>query len=194
MSEPVIDSLPYIDQISEENEQYALSLVEAELKKGSSRSSNKAEKLPPIHFRTDLMKYEYENRGKGDRFVPTMDDLEENPKAATAEDWATLIQRAKIAYERERIRAQILQVDKEGCATESWKSYNLQLSKYQEYMDGLVSREKNAVEDINHSRQQEQQLVGQELDRLSYQHAALTQKRKQLKEAIAVLKAELADS
>jgi hypothetical protein len=207
----VLDALPYIDQVHEEYEQYATSLIEQEMKKASSSSSSSSKrKLPPlapIHFRTPFMKEQYERlekKGQGMSSsattfseASTIDlspPLEENSIQA----WQDAVKRVKIGYERERIRAMLLELEKGGdndvgigIAALEWKMHNALLEQTESYYQGLSQMQQEVVEGINLQRHEEQQKQGQELMRVTAQYEEVQLKLVQLRKAVFAMEQEV---
>lgn len=223
----VLDALPYIDQVHEEYEQYATSLIEQEMKKASSSSSSSSSskrKLPtlaPIHFRTPFMKDQYERlEKKGQQGLlsslsaattfaeaSTIDlspPLEEENSSVQA--WQDAVKRVKIGYERERIRAVLLELEKGsggdehgggkigigiGIAALEWKMHNTLLEQTESYYQGLSQMQQEVVEGINLQRHEEQQKQGQELMRVTAQYDEGQLKLVQLRKAVFAMEQEV---
>jgi hypothetical protein len=177
----VLDSLPYIDPVQDDYEQYALALIEEEM----SKTRPPAERKPKeIHFRTSLLQAHYEKR-KTEGPLPTFTEepVRTPPEGATAQDWNQAVRQARTAYEKERIRGILLQIDDVG---KQWKEHNDMLSKEFIMQQQSVMRQRQAVEQINLRRQQtQQQQNGHQLQALETQYRELLTKQFQLKNAIA---------
>ena len=121
----LLDSLPYVETVHEDYEEYALALIEEEMK-ASVRQSLK--KMPPLNFRTSMMQKEYESLIVKDGGVegtlisvqrPKEQLLSFQPKKivkpTTIEEWndSNAIEQAKSQFESERIRSQVIEVEKE---------------------------------------------------------------------------------
>lgn len=192
----VIDSLPYVDSVNEDYEQYALALIEEEMKKIPAR---KIQPVPDVKFRTEIMKSQY-NRYLH-QVVPqsspsTFDKSVAPPE--TEDDvgaWEEALNRGRIAYELERIRAVRLEVEKDGAGSsgELWRQYNELLDQDQKLLSDSFTSQRRTVEGINLARQQQQSRCGQELDVLYSQSEDLVNKVYQLKRAVAEMEEELKD-
>jgi pre-mRNA-splicing factor SPF27 len=214
-SNVVLDALPYVDPVNEDYEQYALALIEEEMKAHAATTSVK--KAPPVHFRTELMKQEYQELstsasdniagdnadgadGQGPKRRP-----EQRQRAAVVEPvsppaagqdpeaWKQAVQTARIAYEAERIRSDLLELEKDGLGSSAqmWKVYNELLSQSQAVLQQALSTQRQSVEDINLSRQQDQQQCGRKLEVLTTQYHELVHKLFQLKQAVAEMEQDV---
>lgn len=101
--------------------------------------------------------------------------------------WQTSIQRARIAYETERIRGMVLQADKEESSA-AWKRHNERLAATLLLMEQGLAQESQRIEIVNHHRQTDQQDKGRQLQILTAQNQSLLDKQGQLRRAIAELK------
>jgi pre-mRNA-splicing factor SPF27 len=209
----VFDALPYIDPVNEDYEQYALALIEEEMKAHPATTSVK--KAPPVHFRTELMKQEYQELyssasasgdtgdgadGQGPKRRPEPRQRAAvvapvSPPAAgqDPEAWKQAVQTARIAYEAERIRSDLLELEKDGLGSSAqmWKVYNELLSQSQGVLQQALSTQRQSVEDINLSRQQDQQQSGRKLEVLTTQYHELVHKLFQLKQAVAEMEQDV---
>jgi pre-mRNA-splicing factor SPF27 len=207
-SNVVFDALPYIDAVNEDYEQYALALIEEEMKAHPATTSVK--KAPPVHFRTELMKQEYQelyssasNDNDNDNDKTDTGEQKRRPEqrqrtvvvapvsppaeGQDPEAWKQAVQTARIAYEAERIRSDLLELEKDGLGSSAqmWKVYNELLSQSQGVLQQALSTQRQLVEDINLSRQQDQQQSGRKLEVLTTQYDELVHKLFQLKQAVA---------
>jgi hypothetical protein len=183
------DSLPYVDKSHQGYEEYAATLVEQEMKRLAPRT---VEPLPPMRFRSRMMQGEVE-RLAADRASPTISsDTNASeltpPDQDTVSAWEDAVRRAKIAYEKERLRKTLLKLSKDGAVAEQWKQMNALLDKLKSDLEQELQQQKGRVDAVNLQRQEEQQKMGHELHVLSTQYEQLVQKTKQLKEAIAEMK------
>mmetsp|Transcript_18177 Transcript_18177/g.43940 ORF Transcript_18177/g.43940 Transcript_18177/m.43940 type:complete len:225 (+) Transcript_18177:107-781(+) len=210
--EVVLDSLPYIEQIHNDYEEYALALIEEEMKNGNSNNMNP---LEPIKFRSNLMKKEYKtlikNGGNGDGdddaemavprspqdgggssfFVPPkIARPAPTPSSKSIEGWTThAIPAAKQRYESERIRSMVLEAQKEDAVTD-WKMYNSKLERGVKsmYESSLKTTSEN-IEEINYQRQKIQtDSFLPQLDELTVQHQQIVYRRNQLEHTIEGLR------
>ena len=192
------DALPYIDATHEDYDEYAAHLIEQEMKRLPPR---KATPLPPVRYRSPLMEAEMkrvaaqrESGGSKGAPVAVVQDAAklEAPTQETVQAWQDAVRKAKIAYEKERIRHMTLDISKEGStAAEQWKQMNMQLEGLKSAVDKEGQAQKAAVDAINLQRQEDQQHKGQELHILTTHYTSLVEKTHQLKEAVAELKEEL---
>jgi Breast carcinoma amplified sequence 2 (BCAS2) len=203
----VWDALPYIDVVNEPYEQYALSLIEGEMKAMNHPSSGYSRpRLPPIpepKLRTEMLHMAYQNfaegTGKG-KPSSTMDQepvsLTE-PSEDTVEAWSLAVQRARIAYEKERIRSLQLEVERDetvpSAASGRWKRYHAQVLEPQlTALQQEQEQEQLQVAMINQERQQSQRDEYQPaMYRWHGQYQDLLQKQFLLKQAIANLEVEI---
>jgi hypothetical protein len=198
----VLDALPYIDPVHEEYEQYALALIEEEMKAHPATTSVKA--VPPVNFRSELMKQEYqelsasatdadgqERRPEQRQRAAVVEPV--SPSGQDPEAWKQAVRRARIAYEAERIRSDLLELEKDGLGSSAqmWKVYNELLSQSQGVLEQALSTQRQSVEDINLSRQQDQQQSGRQLDVLTTQYHELVHKLFQLKQAVAEMEQDV---
>lgn len=201
----MMDSLPYVETVHEDYEEYALALIEEEMINIGARPMKK---MVPVKFRTSTMQTEYEtlvvkgkSEGGGDTlasFVQTRpkEQLQlfqsmKITKPKTIEGWKDddkasrdALSQIKSRYEAERIRGLVLEVEKEeGVAI--WKEYNTSLDELAAFWTKLVKQEVEAVEEINFRRQQAQtQQIGPEIDRLNEDYQQTLYRRNQLEHAI----------
>ena len=185
------DSLPYIDVTHEYYEEYAAHLVEEEMKRLPPR---KVEALPTVRFeRSALMKGEFERLQADRAATPLIKNLPLSaPTENTVEAWEEAVRRAKIDYEKERIRRMLLKISKDGStAAEQWKGMNAHLDVIKSDLEKSLQEQKASVDAINLQRQSEQEQMGKELHVLSTQYSNLIEKTRQLKQAVVELKEEL---
>ena len=192
----VLDSLPYVDPVPPEDyEQYALALIEDEMKRQKPPSSAVVKELAPLNFRTPLFQSEYEKVSQGKPLEPLV--LPSSPPPVDVSDCndkdslMEAVQQARIEYEKERIRAVTLQIEKETGVSQ-WKQWNDQvLNPLLQQNQAVLERQKLSVEQINARRQEQQQGIGKRLQVLETQYHDLVQKQFQLRQAIAGLEQEL---
>lgn len=190
----ILDSLPYVEAVHEDYEEYALSLIEEEMKQLRPR---KVTKLTPVNFRTPMMKAEYTERVVDGEFKPREERSYQPPKIvrpSTLEEWRNVaIPQAKARLEAERIRGLLLDAEKEE-AVENWKVYNSQLLEGLRAQWANVLADRNdAVEEVNFQRQQsQQQQYWPELVQLTTDYQQMLYRRNQLEHAIEGLRREAA--
>ena len=206
----MLDSLPYAETVHEDYEEYALALIEEEMKVMEPRSMKK---MAPLNFRTPTMQTEYEtlvvtetttgsNNGTPASFVQArakeqfqLFQPSKINKPSAVEDWkdndetsGTALSQIKSRYEAERIRGLVLEAEKED-GVASWKDYNASLDELAAFWTKLVKSEVETVEEINFRRQQAQtQQVGPEIDRLNQEYQQALYRRNQLEHTIEGLR------
>mmetsp|Transcript_17166 Transcript_17166/g.35414 ORF Transcript_17166/g.35414 Transcript_17166/m.35414 type:complete len:229 (+) Transcript_17166:52-738(+) len=199
-SDVILDSLPYVETVHEDYEEYALALIEEEMKAIAPRP---LKKMAPLNFRTPTMQTEYNTLvvedGENSHVQPRPKEqlqLLQPTKTTKPKEWkddndqasADALSRIKSRYEAERIRALVLEVEKED-GVASWKDYTASLDESAAFWTKLVQQEVEAVEEINFRRQQAQtQQVGPELDRLDQEYQKALYRRNQLEHAIEGLR------
>ena len=206
----VLDSLPYIDAVNEDYEQYALALIEDEMKQHNTSAKRRktismTNDVAVVNLRTESMKEAYARvQSSAARTTATAATSAallnavaappENSKDAQA--WRQAVNKARVAFELERLRSVQLDVDKEdgpASAAEIWKRYNGVVLEPQlaELQQQLILQQKT-VEKINFCRQQDQQeRCGRQLQVLRLQYEELVQKQFQLHHAIADIEVEM---
>jgi hypothetical protein len=189
-SEMVLDSLPYVEAVHEDYEEYALALIEEEMKEFQPRSMKK---MPAIKFRTPIMETEYITRMVDNEFVPRPERSYQPLKIArptNLDEWKTIaIPQAKSRLEAERIRTSVLEAEKEEGVL-NWKAYNTQsLEQLKNHYSTALQKQREAVEEINYQRQQtQQQQLGPQLDQLNLEYQQALYRRNQLEHAIEGLR------
>ena len=194
----MLDALPYIDPVNEDYEQYALALIEAEMKQTRTAPQHPLLADKPLNLRTQIMKDSMErqqqDRGKletttfPDRVVVPPPDDDNNSVQA----WTHAAQQARIAYESERLRAVQLEVDKEESSSQWQRHLRTVVQPQHEAVQQQLRAQRQIVEEINHARQTEQQEVyGRQLQVLTAQYEELVQRQMQLKLAVARLEEEV---
>ena len=186
----ILDSLPYVDAVHEDYEEYALALIEEEMKQFEPRSLPR--KMPPLNFRSPLMQQEYETLVQGDEYVPREPHFGLQPlKPADIKDYEAHLPQAKARLEAERIRSVIVDVEKEDAAV-GWKEHVQDLTSLHNQWSQLLQKQREQVEEINYQRQQaQQQQLGPQLQELEVQYQQALYKRNQLQHAIIGLQREL---
>mmetsp|Transcript_36435 Transcript_36435/g.40958 ORF Transcript_36435/g.40958 Transcript_36435/m.40958 type:complete len:221 (+) Transcript_36435:34-696(+) len=199
----LLDSLPYIDVVHEDYEEYALALIEEEMKTIAPRS---LKKIPPLNFRTPMMHKVYElladkedNEKSTSVPHPKEQLLSFQPKKivkpSTIEEWndSSAIEQVKSQYEAERIRILILESEKEeGVA--NWKDYITGLDDLVAFWMKLLQKQSGIVEEINYQRQQAQERQnGPELDQLNQDYQQSLYRRNELEYEVEKLRRERAN-
>lgn len=150
----ILDSLPYVDEaIPDSYEDYAMSLIQEEMSKGQPAP---VQQLPPSRFSNDTASLETTTKLK----APSSDNIDE---------WKEAVQRAKIAYEQERLQSIRLQVAKETDTA----LYKAQVTAIEDTRQGLERANttvQERVQQVNYSRQQEQQAAGEEIRALEQEY------------------------
>jgi DNA repair exonuclease SbcCD ATPase subunit len=186
-----LDALPYIDPANEEYDAMALALVEEEMRNVKGRP---AEDLHPIKFATPMFEQEYERRSQREGPLPAMPFGEShkrnNNELTDIEDLREAVKRARVAYEKERLREFQLNVEKNESSI-LWKAQVEHLNQQLAVSQQRLELQRRTVEQINALRQQEQEGYGKVLDRGTRQFQELVSKRRQLQDAIAQLEEEL---
>jgi pre-mRNA-splicing factor SPF27 len=219
-SHPIVfDALPYIDIVNEEYEQYALSLIEQEMKqlRNTNPDNQRLKPIPKLKLRTDTLQTSYqrcltEKTKNQDRDHDMKDDqysvaASPPPPPPLTEDniaaWREAVKQSRIAYEKERMRSIQVETDKDDAngglsskvtsAAGLWKRYNSQVLEPQlASLQQLQQQEQLDVATINFRRQQSQQEQYQKsLHTLNVQYHELLQKQFTLKRAIADLENEI---
>jgi hypothetical protein len=189
----VIDSLPYVDVVHEDYEQYALSLVEEEMK---TLKPPKVARLPPTNLKSKLLQNDYETLSKNPNQPPELElsNRAKEPSKSTVEAWRQAVQEARAEYEGERERSVVLEIEKSDASTYQWKHYGTMLESIHKDGQTRMTTEKDAVDLINAERQKHQEKAGQSLYLLSSQFQGAVQKRFQLLAAVQNLKESLRTS
>ena len=205
ISTTIFDSLPYIDTIHPDHEQYAISLMEQEMKQQKlpssklhprvvqsieSYSSRKRRRLSQEEI-LDLM-----NSNKnistfaGSTNLDTIDDesFPSKPTGSdtdTVEEWIVTIRKARVAYEKERLRQMELELDQDTLS-KLWKRFHQQVLDVQlEQYQRLVQHQQYQVSKVNYERQEHQtKEYHPTLSKLQYQYHDLLQKIYALQNAI----------
>jgi pre-mRNA-splicing factor SPF27 len=210
----VLDALPYIDIVNEEYEQYALSLIEQEMKQihNANPDNQRLKPIPKLKLRSDTLRTSYqlcltEKTKNQDRDHDMKDDHDSVAVPPPTEDnidaWREAVKQSRIAYEKERLRSIQVETDKDDAngglsskitsAAGLWKRYNSQvLEPHLASLQQLQQQEQLEVATINFRRQQSQQEQYQKsLHTLNVQYHELLQKQFTLKRAIADLENEI---
>jgi hypothetical protein len=200
----VLDSLPYVEAVHEDYEEYALALIEEEMKAIEPRP---LKKVPPVKFRTFLMESEYGNvkisrdndpdpNNHNDNEVATIERVEhvsfqpsKIARPTTIDEWkGHAIPEIKKRFEAERIRGMVLEAEKED-GVDSWKSHNSALDDLKALWTRKLKERTDAVEEINFQRQRMQQdHFGPELDKLNLEYQEALYRRNQLEHAVEGLR------
>lgn len=206
-NEVVLDSLPYIERIHNDYEEYALALIEEEMNQQIQIRSDLTKPMEPIKFRTLLMEKEYktlikkggDGGGADTEFVVPRSQQDGGgssffapPKIArpsSIEEWTShAIPTAKQRYEAERIRSIVLEAQKE-CSVADWKMYNTALDGIKNSLQAYLQTTTENVEEINYQRQKVQtDSFLPQLDELTVQHQQMVYRRNQLVHSIEGMK------
>ena len=187
-----LDALPYVDAIHEDYEVYALALVEEEMAK-ISPSTTTTRKLPPLRASVLLQtEYEFVSKGEKMRSPPLeLNDVHPPPSDSTVEAWKESIHNARAAYEAERLRSQVLELE-EKHAPEQWKRYTNQvLQPLEQDQISLFEHEKSGLEEMHAQRQNEQCHAGETLTQLHQHYHTLIRKRHYLQMATRELEEQV---
>eukprot|EP00934_Nitzschia_sp_Nitz4_P008431 Nitzschia sp. Nitz4//scaffold39_size137210//107111//107704//NITZ4_003216-RA/size137210-processed-gene-0.125-mRNA-1//-1//CDS//3329550434//8421//frame0 len=186
------DSLPYIEAVHEDYEEYGLALIEEEMQQTQPRVLRK---LPDIRFRTPMMKAEYEARVVDGQYVKREDNSYHPLKIArpnSLDEWRSVaIPQAKAQFEAERLRGLLLDAEKDD-AVAHWQTYNSQiLAPLHAQVTATLASQREAVEDVNFQRQQlQQQQWAPELEQLNTDYQQMLYRRNQLEHANEGLRRE----
>eukprot|EP00980_Cylindrotheca_fusiformis_P028037 scaffold22577_cov122-Cylindrotheca_fusiformis.AAC.16 len=180
----ILDSLPYVDSTHEDYEDYALALIEEEMK---LLPTQLGDRVAPVRFRSVLMRQEYnslivENEFRARQALSFQPEKIARP--GTDEEWIVGLKNIKSRHESERIRGMILEASKEE-AVSIWKAYNTGLQCHKVFWESAFQKEKETVEEINYQRQQTQQhQLGPQLGSLEADYQQALYRRNQLAYAI----------
>jgi Breast carcinoma amplified sequence 2 (BCAS2) len=200
-NEIVLDSLPYVETVHEDYEEYALALIEEEMKSITPRS---LKKMLPLQFRTPILKTEFdaleliEDESTGERRVLNSQRSSKDAngfqplkiaRPTSIEEWKShALQQIKSRFESERLRGLVLEAEKEE-AVQNWKDYNTSLEALKVFWARNLKERNEAVEEINFQRQQAQtQNLGPEIDRLNQEYQQALYRRNQLEHAIEAIR------
>ena len=191
-SQVMIDSLPYVEDVHQDYEDYALTLIEDEMKQIEPRS---LKMIPAVNFRTPLMKTEYRERVVAGEFQAREQQSYQQrniSRPSTLDEWRTVaLPQAKSRFEAERIRASLLEAETDE-AVLNWKAYNtIVLEQMRDQLSKTLAGQKEAVEEINFQRQQAQQKqYWPELQQLSIDYQQILYRRNQMEHAIEGVRRE----
>jgi hypothetical protein len=192
----ILDSLPYVEFLHEDYEEYALAMIEEEMKSIKPRPLRK---IPPLKFRTTILQKEYDalsSNNNNNNNNNRNSSKEGNPyqpckivQPTSIDEWKShAIPLIKSRFEAERIRSLILEVEKDE-AVQNWKDYNVALDGLKSYWMKALQEQAEAVEEVNFQRQQAQtQHLGPEIDRLNQEYQRALYKRNELEYAIEGLR------
>jgi hypothetical protein len=184
-----LDALPYIDSMDEDYHAHALSLVEAEMETLHAPAAD-VQPLEAIRIRTEIFESEYEQRMQRDGPLPALLVSESSSVGVDSDDIEQVraaVKRARIAYEKERLREVALSVERDESSVH-WKNYlDRCLTPQHAALQAELERQRSIVEQVNLKRQREQEDFGRDLDRKSRQYNDLIAKRIQLQLAISQL-------
>ena len=210
-NEAFMDSLPYVDAVRDDYEQYALSLIEDEMKAAinkphQGRGGVNLEGLPPLNYRTPAMKYEYQARflAKTSKSTPTGDEPTHTasqslqirtkidpPEGENVQSWRDAVLQSRMLYESERTHSMALEVKKDAGAALLWKGFNGNLDQDTVAMQTALTSQRQTVEQINLQRSEDQQKAGKQLHILTTQYKTALERRYQLQLATATLEQEI---
>ena len=184
-NKPIFDSLPYVEAVHEDYEEYSLALIEEEMKQFNPRMSAN---IPKVKFRSSMMEQEYKSLVVENQFLPREGNSFQPRKIARPEtspsEWVDSIKEARCRYEAERIRGLVLDAEKEEAAM-NWKDFNAALERQKNEWSNALQKQSDIVEEINFQRQQQQQnQFGPELERLNLEYQQVLYRRNQLEHAL----------
>ncbi|KAL3918585.1 MAG: hypothetical protein SGILL_004163 [Bacillariaceae sp.] len=203
----ILDSLPYIETVHADYEEYALAMIEEEMQSSKPRA---LPRIPPMRFRTSLLQEEYDGlelvedesdcqrivsnfrrqQGGGNSFQPL-----KIVRPTNLEEWKThALPQMKSRFEAERIRGVVLEAEKEE-GVKIWKDYNANVDGVKEFWSQALKQSTEKVEEINFQRQEAQgQKFGPELGRLDQEYQQALYRRNQLEHSIEALRREAVSS
>lgn len=204
-----MDSLPYVDAVHDDYEQYALSLIEDEMKAAinkprQNRDGANLRELPPLNYRTPAMKHEYQTRFLANATGADSDDPSlttshsfklrtkiDPPEGENVQAWRDAVLQSRVRYESERARGMALEVKKDAGAALLWKGFNGSLDQDAAVMQSALASQRQTVEQINLQRSEDQQKAGKQLHILTTQYQTALERRFQLQRATATLEQEV---
>lgn len=190
-----MDSLPYVDATNEDYEQYALALIEAEMKGINPPAEGE---IKPIRFRTAVMEHEYKRVEAGDGQVePTKLSLARASAPSeekSVERWRAAVQQARLDYEAERLRSTTLEVKKDPGASLLWKAVNGNLDRDMQSTNEALKEQREIVEHINLHRSEDQQKAGKQIQILTTQYQNALHRRFSLYQATEALAKEIEEA
>lgn len=190
-SSVVLDALPYVDDIHQDYEAYALALVEKEMAKIAPRAPSKP--LPSIsNHKSPILQAEYDfvASGKERPSVIGSNDVK-LPTSDNVDEWKECILKARAAYEAERLRSATLALEATH-APPQWKHYTATvLEPLEQQQISLHAHESSQLEEIHAQRQQEQVEASKTLLDSRKKWRDLIQKRHYLQMATIELEQEV---
>lgn len=194
-----MDSLPYVDVVQDDYEQYALSLIEDEMKVTQPTRMD-LEEVFPVNFRTPAMQHEYQRfvDNSGQSTPQKIEETSANgnkpidpPEGENVEAWRNAVQQARIGYECERARSMALEAKKDAGAALLWKGFNGSLDTDVASVQESLASQRQTVEQINLQRSEDQQTAGKQLHILATQYQTALERRFQLQQATIQLEQEI---
>jgi hypothetical protein len=199
----VLDSLPYIDVLHEDYEEYALALIEAEMQ---NMVPPDVSRLTPVRWKSSLLQQDYRSLARDPKALelkdwnwdraaePTVLSLVDNStdkEKEQLEAWRKAVRQARIEYESELRRSMVLEIEQSVASVYQWKQYGTKLEQIQSKMIAKVTLEKSNVDRIHARRQKYQEQVAVDLQRLNSQFNHAVNKRVKLELAVENLKQKL---
>lgn len=179
-----LDSLPYVDAVHEDYEDYALALIEEEMQRFNPQVLRR---VSPVRFRSPLMQQEHKSLIIDDQFQARKEfssQLGNITRPGTEQGWLDALKLAKSRHESERIRGMLLESEKED-AVEIWKDYNMSLQHHYIQWESAWQRQQECVQDINYQRQQAQHSqLGPQLHRLELEYQEALHRKNQLEHTV----------
>lgn len=194
-----LDALPYVDDMPEEYEHYALALIEEEMTKSQSEpfmslaGVTRMKRLPPVSFRSsELMQHQYNQCPEPDKHVQTPSIFSELPHIGETDldKWGNRVSRARVEYELERMRSLILNTQKDEQST-LWKDWNTVRQLVLERWLQTQQMEQLEVEEINHGRRSEQLRHKEHLQVANAKYHELVHKVHRLRQVTAEMESYL---
>lgn len=159
----VLDALPYFDNVHEDYEAYALSLIEEEMK---ALSPPLLPNLAIPSSSSELRKHTMQEltvdrkRKIADYVTPSRSKL---PSSKAANDWRLAVSHARSEHEAERIRSLVLEAEKSASGPQ-WQLWLEQMNTLEQDYSQRLDHQRSKVDDMNSVRQKQQQNeTGQDL-------------------------------
>jgi hypothetical protein len=209
----VFDSLPYVESVHEDCKQYAMALIEDEIKKKTTTVESQLSPHPhllpllqELPLRNAHLEKEYNDRilrsshptttttEQSDSLpiIPPDENSDNNPNttttSSTVTEWQDAVRKAKLAYEKERLRSFYLDLQ-----DHSEKLYNETILDPQHVAyRRRIETQTQTIHQINAQRKAQQTEMGHQLSVvLQTQYHELIEKHRALKLAICPLEREL---
>jgi len=197
-SDPILllDSLPYIDEPYEDQEEKINQLIEEEMQ--TFDPPNYLEKFPdiPLHFSNSVfLETEYQRVRRGEKMMDldtTRYQLDPplTNKINDIQAWKQALQNAESQLEHQYLRLINLEL-LQTYGANAWKQYNDYLDRVHQRLQNLLEKEKQEIEKLNSQRKSEQNACGQTLRTLEAKWKHLIQKNLEIELACLELEKEI---